>query len=83
MNPQKQAFKEFLELEELEATDRLLMFSRLTERCFNQCVNDFRFSLVYNRGLALNPKESECITNCTLKWATHSQVVAHEMLQRR
>ena len=52
-------------LEEMQVKDMLRMFNGLVERCFSECVNEFR-------GKALSSPEDKCITTCANKFLKHS-----------
>ena len=52
-------------LEEMQMKDTLRMFNGLVERCFSECVNEFR-------GKARSSPEDKCITTCANKFLKHS-----------
>mmetsp|Transcript_16306 Transcript_16306/g.35261 ORF Transcript_16306/g.35261 Transcript_16306/m.35261 type:complete len:109 (-) Transcript_16306:648-974(-) len=48
-------------LEQMQVRDSLKMYNNLVERCFKECVEDFR-------GKALSNKEEQCVAKCCEKF---------------
>mmetsp|Transcript_44028 Transcript_44028/g.71672 ORF Transcript_44028/g.71672 Transcript_44028/m.71672 type:complete len:82 (+) Transcript_44028:123-368(+) len=53
-------------LEEMQMRDSLSMYNRLVERCFTDCVENFRTT-------KLDQKEHTCLSRCVDKFLKHSQ----------
>ncbi|KAH8928758.1 hypothetical protein BT69DRAFT_1276910 [Atractiella rhizophila] len=49
--------------------DMMLVYSRLVEKCFTHCVNDFTSK-------SLSSKEEGCMRNCAEKFMGHSQRIS-------
>lgn len=52
-------------LEEMQLKDTLRMFNNLVERCFAECVHNFRAK-------ALTATEDKCVNTCAQKYLKHS-----------